>query len=180
MSAELLDIYTADGIATGRTAPRGAELAAGEYYLGAHMYVYDAEGRFLLQRRAPQKEYLPGAWDICMGHVDAGETGAQGARRELREELGIDVPEAALRHVARFVWNKYNHLVDVFFLRVEPRPARLRLQPDEVDAVQWVSAEEMLRVIAGFKHRPQAYRDMVALYIRAALLGEVETWDEGY
>lgn len=43
----------------------------------------------LLVRRA----FAParGAWDVPGGFVDRGETGEQAARREVREELGVDV-----------------------------------------------------------------------------------------
>lgn len=47
--------------------------------------------RVLLVRRAGT--YLNGAWSYIAGHLEAGETGAQAALRELREETGL-VPDA--------------------------------------------------------------------------------------
>lgn len=50
--------------------------------------VRDAEGRILMaQRRADQMS--PGAWEIPGGKVEAGETAAEAARRELLEETGL-------------------------------------------------------------------------------------------
>jgi len=46
-------------------------------------------GRVLLVRRA----FAParGAWDVPGGFIDRGETAERAARREMREELGVDV-----------------------------------------------------------------------------------------
>ncbi|HEX7008734.1 MAG TPA: NUDIX domain-containing protein [Phycisphaeraceae bacterium] len=48
------------------------------------------EVRFLQLRRAVQAT-LPQTWQPVMGHVEAGETAAQAALRELREETGYCV-----------------------------------------------------------------------------------------
>jgi len=48
------------------------------------------EGEFLLGRRAPGTFY-PGYWEFPGGKVEAGESPAEALRRELREELGIEV-----------------------------------------------------------------------------------------
>lgn len=50
--------------------------------------VVDA-GRVLLARRVRPPE-LAGLWELPGGKVEPGETAAQGLRRELREELGVD------------------------------------------------------------------------------------------
>src|SRR5213082_3324237 len=48
------------------------------------------EGRVLLQHRDDDPAIRwPGAWAIFGGHVEAGETPEQAARRELEEELGL-------------------------------------------------------------------------------------------
>ena len=50
-----------------------------------------ADTRVLLLQRA--SEYLRGVWSYVAGHIEAGETAAQAARRELAEETGL-VPRA--------------------------------------------------------------------------------------
>ena len=53
----------------------------------------DAEGRFLMTSRPDGKVYA-GHWEFPGGKLEAGESVAQALRRELNEELGIDIGEA--------------------------------------------------------------------------------------
>jgi ADP-ribose pyrophosphatase YjhB (NUDIX family) len=53
---------------------------------GAQVYVRDADGRILLQRRADS-----GNWSAPGGVMELGESLAAAAVREVREETGLDV-----------------------------------------------------------------------------------------
>lgn len=60
----------------------------------AHMLLFNASGELYLQKRSVWKDRNPARWDSsAAGHVDAGEDYLTAARRELREELGIEAPE---------------------------------------------------------------------------------------
>ena len=50
----------------------------------------DAEGRFLLTSR-PVGKVFAGYWEFPGGKLEAGETVEQALKRELREEIGIDI-----------------------------------------------------------------------------------------
>ena len=52
--------------------------------------VIEREGRFLVTRRLAGA-HLAGRWEFPGGKVDAGETHIEALRRELREELAVDV-----------------------------------------------------------------------------------------
>ncbi len=51
------------------------------------------DGRVLLGHRSPGRAYYPDCWDVPGGHVEEGEEPAAALRRELAEELGVDVDE---------------------------------------------------------------------------------------
>jgi 8-oxo-dGTP diphosphatase len=55
----------------------------------------DAEGRVLLQRRAPGRA-MAGLWEFPGGKVEEGELPEAALVRELAEELGIETDAAAL------------------------------------------------------------------------------------
>lgn len=45
--------------------------------------------KFLLLKRAPDREVYPGIWQICTGRSEEGETALETGLRELWEETGI-------------------------------------------------------------------------------------------
>jgi isopentenyl-diphosphate delta-isomerase len=58
----------------------------------------DAAERIYVQLRAGQCDILPGYWDLsATGHVRAGESREDAARRELEEEIGISATRLILR-----------------------------------------------------------------------------------
>lgn len=58
--------------------------------------VIEREGRFLLGRRPPRKRH-GGLWEFPGGKVDEGEAPADAARRELAEELALEVTDVGAR-----------------------------------------------------------------------------------
>ena len=50
----------------------------------------DAEGRYLLGQRPEGKPYA-GYWEVPGGKIEEGETVFSALKRELQEELGIDI-----------------------------------------------------------------------------------------
>ena len=50
----------------------------------------DAEGRYLLGQRPEGKPYA-GYWEVPGGKIESGESVFAALKRELREELGIDI-----------------------------------------------------------------------------------------
>jgi 8-oxo-dGTP diphosphatase len=52
--------------------------------------LYDAEGRVLLAQR-PEGKFMAGKWEFPGGKLKAGETETAALKRELAEELGIEM-----------------------------------------------------------------------------------------
>lgn len=68
-----------------------------------YVAVTTSRGELIVHRRADWKDVFPGFWDVCFGGVlAAGEAWDDAARRELREEAGID---AAPELVAISSWD---------------------------------------------------------------------------
>jgi 16S rRNA (adenine1518-N6/adenine1519-N6)-dimethyltransferase len=58
-----------------------------------HIFIFNQAGETFLQQRSRSKDRHPLKWDSsAAGHVTAGETYDETARRELKEELGVAVP----------------------------------------------------------------------------------------
>lgn len=77
-----------------------------------HMLIFNQAGEVYLQKRARCKDRYPLRWDSSAGgHVSAAEGYDEAARRELQEELGIEVPlervlklPASLKTDQEFIW----------------------------------------------------------------------------
>ena len=77
-----------------------------------HILIFNQAGETYLQHRSRSKDRHPLKWDSsAAGHVTAGETYDETARRELKEELGVAVPLERISKVTaspctdhEFIW----------------------------------------------------------------------------
>ncbi|WP_366910207.1 NUDIX domain-containing protein [Hyphomonas sp.] len=68
---------------------------------GCGAAILDAQGRILLIQRLKEPE--AGAWGLPGGKVDFGERAQDTARREIREELGIEIELTGLACIAQTI-----------------------------------------------------------------------------
>ena len=160
---ESFDILDKDGCSSGLIANKGEDLLKGQYYLGVHAYIYNDKGEFLLQQRSRNKEFLPLGWDIHMGHVLAGESSEEAIRREVFEEIGIKVDE--INHMDRVVWEVHNHMIDIYTIQQDINIKDTVLQASEVEAIKYVSKDEMLALVDKMDYRPHEYRKRIKSFI---------------
>ena len=70
--------------------PRSRVHAEGLWHKSAQVFLFDAGGRLILQRRSADKDVCPGLWDQSAAeHLKPGESWLAGALRGLEEELGV-------------------------------------------------------------------------------------------
>jgi 16S rRNA (adenine1518-N6/adenine1519-N6)-dimethyltransferase len=66
-----------------------------------HIFIFNAKGELFLQKRSRWKDVHPSCWDSsAAGHVNAGQTYAETAPRELEEEMGVQAPLEEIGAVA--------------------------------------------------------------------------------
>ena len=68
---------------------------------GCGAAILDSEGRLLLIQRLRQPE--AGAWGLPGGKIDFGEPAAETARREIAEELGLEIEILRLACIAETI-----------------------------------------------------------------------------
>ena len=92
MSEEIFDVVNERDEVIGQ-APRKEVHARGLWHRAVHVLVFNARGEVFLQKRSMLKDTAKGKWDSSSsGHVDTGEDYDVCAVREVREEIGLELP----------------------------------------------------------------------------------------
>jgi len=144
---EKFDLYDRDRIPLNKSLERGVIPPDGEYRMVTHICILNSKAnKMLIQKRLETKHPYPGRWDLsCGGSVVSGETSAQGAHRELLEELGLDVDFSKIRPSLTTNFDKgFN---DIYILQMDVDLNSLKLQPTEVERVEWASRRKIKRLI---------------------------------
>ena len=142
---ERWDLFDRNGEPLGRTIRRGERLCAGEYHQVVHIWMLNSADRLLIQRRSRRRKLMPGVWAVTSGSVIAGETPREAARRELGEELGVQLPDSAFESIG--CMTRRNSLCHVFVVRRNITVPEMRLQREEVSAVRWVAAQQLVDML---------------------------------
>ena len=143
---EVWDILDKNGVPTGKTVERKRIcLQKGEYHLVVHIWVLGNDGRVLIQRRSLTKPLMPGEWAAIGGSALSGETALFAAKRELLEEMGLDVPEQDLKPIKNMV--RKNSILNIFLVCRTVPVSELTLQEEEVSEAKWVHRNKLRQMI---------------------------------
>ncbi len=136
---EILDLYDRELRPTGQTIERGKRVPPGLMIPIVAVYVYNNQGQYLIQKVAPNKGNY---YATTAGHVKSGETDfAKAMLREMKEEIGLSATKSELElvKIRRYEY-KFTFL---YLLKSNVQVEMLRLQPEEVESVKWMSLDEI-------------------------------------
>ena len=88
---ELLDVYDENGNVTGRVVQRGDKSVTfeeNEHIAVSIIFIENNKNEFLIQKTSHIKG---GEYSTTGGHVNSGETPLEAIKREVSEEIGIDI-----------------------------------------------------------------------------------------
>ena len=145
---ELLDVFNENNEYLGYSVER---LKAHEENLWHHhvsAWIMNYDGKILLQQRALNKKKNPGKWAKTGGHVDSGETCEESIKREVYEEIGLEVKDNEIENIEIFKsTNSNEHYFSygyIFF--TDSKEEDFKLQKEEVNAVKYFSIEEIEQI----------------------------------
>lgn len=97
MSEEIFDVVNERDEVIGRER-RSEVHRLNLRHRAVHVLVFNGRGELFLQQRSLGKDHWPGVWDSSSsGHLDSGEDYDACTLREVREELGVELPAVPLR-----------------------------------------------------------------------------------
>lgn len=123
---------------------------------------------FLLTRRAARLNAHAGQWALPGGRLDSGETEEEAARRELHEELGLDLPASALLGLLDDYPTRSGYLITPALFWAGDA-ADLAPNPHEVAAVHRIPLAELDRPDSPeFVTIPESDRPVIRVRVRGS------------
>lgn len=160
---ELVDVLEEHtGEKTGEVISKREAHKTGKWHGSIHVLIVNKnKSKTLLQKRCAQKELYPNMWDIAVGgHISASEDDLTSARRELEEELGIDLEELKIEKVDRITEKLRNNgiisseYVSIFVAYSDVDINEIKLQVEEVSEAKWCTKQELNRLVTEKKAIP--------------------------
>ncbi len=137
----------------------------GKLHRSFSIFVFNSDGKLLLQKRALKKYHFGGLWsNTCCSHPNVGESLENAVHRRLQQEFGFDIELKELFSFIYKVFDEKSELTEweldhVFVGKFDGQP---NPNPEEIDDFSWTNLEELKSDV---EKNPEKY----TLWFRTAL-----------
>lgn len=143
------------------------------------VFVFDNQGRLMLQQRASSKYHSGGLWtNSCCGHPRPDESDLAASTRRLSEEMGFTCQLSEVDQILYrvdvsngLVENEYNHTFTGSFNQV---PA---LNPDEAEGWKWIGVAEVFTAV---RQHPQQFTAWFKVILAHFGQQTIQQWADRY
>lgn len=138
--------YTRDGKLTDTVLYRGEPIPEGLYHVACEILIRHVDGDYLLMKRSILKSDWGGMYEAgAGGAMQYGETLHECARREMKEETGLDAGE--LTEIGKTIDDGMHIIVYSYFTTVDCPKNSVTLQYGETEGYKWVSEKDFINFI---------------------------------
>lgn len=143
---EKLDIYDENRIKTGKIIERkeNIPLEKNELVLAVQCWIINNKNEILLTQRKFEKNY-GGMWEPTSGLAKSGENSIQGIKRELKEEIGVEIEDKDLKLLKTVIGERT--IRDIYIINKNIDIEDIRFNDGEVINAKYVTAEELKKMI---------------------------------
>lgn len=115
--------------------------------VGVGALIFNDEGKLLLSLRGKKAKNEVGKWEIPGGAINFGETLEAGLKREVKEELDLDIEvEEMLQLCDHIIADEHQHWVSpTYICRVKKGTPRI-MEPEKCEKIGWFSLEEAAKL----------------------------------
>lgn len=114
--------------------------------VGVGSLIHDRDGRVLLIKR--RFEPNKGKWSLPGGLLETGEALVEGAKREVREELGVEIDAEELFHISEEIIKddagkaRFHFILVDYLASLKPEGATITFN-EESESFKWFAPEEL-------------------------------------
>ena len=147
---ELIQIVDENGNFTGEVLDKEEAHDKNLLHNEVAIFVINDHNQVLLQKRSANKRFNPNKWALCAGHVDAYESLEDAAIREIKEEIGIDVPKNDLHKYGEkelTLRDSNSHVTYFYYLKTNKCEDDFTIQLEELSEVKWFDIDNVINMI---------------------------------
>lgn len=111
--------------------------------VGVAVVIHGDDGRVLIGRR--KAVHGKGLWGFPGGHLETGESPMDCARREAREECGIEIANLRLAGVTNDVFESGKHYVTLFVSCTQAQGKVRNCEPEKLERWEWHPLDDLPR-----------------------------------
>jgi isopentenyldiphosphate isomerase len=144
---EYWDLYDENKNKLNKTVKRGDYLEDNEYHLVVNVWIKNKNNQFLISQRNEHKSH-PLMWETTGGSVLKGETTLDGALREAKEELNVDLnkKDGKLIGSGTRYYKGCPDILDVYLFEIDDSNLNIKIQEEEVKDYKWATYEEIMEI----------------------------------
>ena len=150
---EKWDLYTRYRELTGEEYVRQnvCKIPKNRFHLVVHVWIKNQTGEYLLSQRSANRPTYPLMWECTGGSVLKGESSLEGAIREVKEELGIDLHPQDGKILFQMIRDEINgvlfrDIVDVWLFNYDGLVDLQTATTDEVSDYRFITKKEALKL----------------------------------
>lgn len=151
---EKWDLYTKYREKTGKEQIRGEKIPEGFYHLVVHVWIRNRKGEYLISKRSASRPTFPLMWECVGGSVLIGESSIDGALREVKEEVGLDLEPGTGKLLftkirgtdVRYGRKEFNDIMDVWLFEYDGDLHLEEATTDEVADCRWMTVSEIRKL----------------------------------
>lgn len=145
---ELWDLYTENRVKTGEIHVRGNPIPEDRYHLVVSVWIKNSDGKYLISQRSESRQVNPLKYECVGGAVLKDESSIDGAIRETKEEVGIDLLPKTGKFIFSNVRKKFggkifNDIQDVWIFEYDGKINLKNATTCEVKKASFMAVEEI-------------------------------------
>ncbi len=143
---ELWDLFDKNRNSLNKTMVRGDKILTNCYKITVYICIFNDNNEMLICQRTKNKKTYPNYWDFsAAGSAITGETSEQAIKRELKEEIGIDLHSENLTpKLTVYSDDAFN---DIYTYKMDVSLTDLVFQKEEVKDAKWATKQEIISMI---------------------------------